>query len=559
MNYYWRNGGEVFGQYRLTSDRSYDQAEVLSLISDDTGISVDRLTSLNPAPVLSGGPLLPLTVVLCFAAFVAHFLVLAAFPALKSRDIGKLKALGWTNWDVWLHLNGTPVCCGLAVGSASVLLQIRFLQGFNWSYCAFLLIGTAIAMFIAILLSLSAILMITKIDISSLSSGLVSFRPVLFSGILIKAMLSIVMFGFLYAAVPLVGELFSLLSSRGDLHSIWNMSVIADYRLTSDDMDLLSSNSGDLGSKFSALYSVLNKDFSGEYCVDSSDKETPRLTVNTNYLSAHHLYDERGRQIVIPDIETSRVVLIPFEEKGRVDLVLDRELSFIDHVLEGSASKYGEEQNAVRVNYLFYQSEYSQSARKGDRARDSSLPMPIYHVVTEQNISMLEKSRLQMKALDFPMTFSLSEKEAHDMEEKLSKIRGFEGNCIKVEKVSKVVEDQVAERFSSLGVVGAVTLFIFIFCFASSLLISSVLFVSEGKKNCVKRLLGWGKVERLGSPCVCLLIIDSLIIGVASQSDRGALLVGALLLVFIPDLLLYQTAFSLCERRALPLLLKGDL
>lgn len=559
LHYYWSTGGEVVGQYRLTSNHSYDRDEVLSRISDDTGISVDRLVSVRPSSVLSGGPLLPLAVILCLAAFVAHFLVLAAFPALKSRDIGNLKALGWTNWEIWLHLNGVPLCLGLAVGIISVLLQIGFLPGFNENYFALLLAGTTVALLIATLLSFTAILMIGKIDIPSLSSGSVSFRPVLISGLFIKVALSFVMFGFLYATVPLVGELLALLSGQDDLHSSWNMSVIADYRLTSEDMDLLSSNSGDLGSKFSELYDVLSTEFSGEYCVDSSDEEAFRMTVNTNYLMNHPLYDEHGRKIIIPDNEVSRVVLIPLERKGQLDAILGQELSFADDVLKSSASKYGEICDSIRVNYLFYQRGYDQPAWKNGEMDDFGSSAPIYHVVTERNISTLEKSRLQLKALDSPMRFHLTEKEARSMEKKLSQMQGFEGNHIKIGKVSEVVGDQITAKFTSLGVVGVVTSIIFVFCFASSLLISSVLFVSEGKRNCVKRLLGWGKLERLGSTFAFLVIVDAVIIAIAAQSDRGALLAGALLLSFVPDLLLYQAAFSLCERRALPMLLKGDL
>lgn len=581
------------GIYLVTSSRAFDSDAVNRALSQLFGLSVEDLLSVRTTQVSAPSAVSYAAVGIAVLSGCAYLLFVVTAPVSDAKRIGVCKMLGWSGGAVWASV-AVPVVVSQAGMAALVdLLLLLLASPVGLDFVAVLVGAQALVVLLTQAMGAAALLVIRRIPVVSMLENGVSLRVPLVASVSLKLLVAA---GIVAVMVGMSGTFDDVVEQCRSV-ALWNREggsyyVFASSALTDEQLSSASSGDTRYDDKFASLWGLLNDAYDGRYVSASTSvplegsqvgyrnlttgtsgstdpaaaargtsREWTEMDVNVNYLDEIGLTDEGGSPLRLDETESRRILLLPstMPEEDR-ETVLSRVAYLLDTLHQAEAIRWGEagktwDESFDVLVYLGGTQLFSFSRDVG-ASTGYLVEDPYFLVLTEANVTNMEKSSLALTGTGARMLLPIDEREASDLQSWLA-ANGFADDRIELAPLSDAFSDQTALMLSSMGLVAEILALVLAFDAGTSWLLSSLLVLARGRRYAVERLLGWGWSVRHGRELLGVGMVALLAMAAMLVTGCGTVAVVAGVVCLGLDALVFLMVLRRFESRGVLALVKG--
>lgn len=443
------------GIYLITSVEAYDTDAVNEALSELFGLPVDDLLSIRTVQVSAPSAVFYAAAGIAVLCGCAYLLFVVSAPISDAKRIGTCKLLGWSGGAVWASI-AVPVV--VAQACTAVLADLRLLATVSPMGRDFLavLVGAQVAVVLVTqVMGALALLVIRRVPVASMLENGVSLRVPLAASAVLKLLVAAGIVLVMAGMSDTFDEVFE--QCRGV--ALWNQEggsyyMFSSSELTDEQLSSASSRDTRYDDKFASLWELLNDEYDGCYVHASesdpvqgsqtsyryrnlttgeegatdpaaASRDTSRawteMVVNVNYLDELALTDEGGEPLRIDETESRRVLLLPstMPEEDR-ETVLARVAYVLDTMYQAEVIRWGDAgktwDGSLDV-YVYQGGEELFSFSSGVGASTGYLVEdPYFLVLTEANVTNMEKASLTLTGTSARMFLPIDEQEADELQ-----------------------------------------------------------------------------------------------------------------------------------------------
>lgn len=550
----------VNGIYRIVSTKTYDTQVVLQSLAGVFGQSPDALLNVGTKSVRGIGLLLVIAGVISVLALAAYVLTIASAAVSRAPRIGVQKMLGWSTgavvWDIVKVAFGSQLLSA-AVEDVVIVLVVKPL---GTTFPA-VLVGVQLGLAILTLVvgSIAATLVSRGVSPVTSVKGGVSLKGPLFIGYGVK----------MAFAVMIVISFVAVSSSLSDIWQQWRLEavwgekgndlyVLADSRLTNEEVENLSSGDHSYGNKYEDLYKMLNDEYGAVYVNANAPQEQVQagiaspdlaactvMNVNSNYLKRENVLSEDGSSLTVSEGEHGRVVAVP-STMGN-----DERRHVVDYFKWLFDSEYQSEKEQWNgsIEVVTYQGgrDFFSYNKRVQPDQANMVHDPVFNIVTDANATIVDKSAVAVMGPDASILMPITRERADELEAWLAQ-NGFSENHIRIDTLAHAYGELLSAMGAAVGSMLALLAAVLVLDGFASVLIARLLVLGSGRRYCVERLLGWGWLARYGTTVVAVAAVVAASLLVSLLFGVGPVAFVCLAVALAVDCAVFFLALGTLER-----------
>ncbi len=593
--------GSLDGDYVVRSSDVQSIQNFIEELSERSGISMDNLTVQKTFSVMEASTMELISIVGIVSSLLIFALLCIFYAVNSSKKIGILKLVGFNNIHIW----STFISDILGViAMFTIILDIMYLWLLenNTSNFMFSLIKIEIIILLLLLMTSSLIYWIIKRNrISNLVKNKQSVKHVIMLTYGIKCFILFILV-FLSTGIG-TGLTLAIDEYRKmkDWEAISEWGVLVNIEVGNDSASIRQGATL-LDKDFAEFYSYLNEqgaiyarasefpphvrfktkynkqtgsygyaDYFDPTIVPQSYTLTT-LNINPNYLKAYPVLDNNGEAISVEETE-ERLILIP--ESKQSERTIIEELYKAKYIaalksVENRHGIYNDDIPNVQIRSILYKED-----KKGYFAFSTDyehqkyvVHNPIFEVLTENNMTLLEKSIIQEQGINAPLKVNLQNKTSKEFNSELPFITSnyrLDDNHLKYMSIKEVFATEINQikNVCKQYIIGLI--FIFLVMVLVTGYLSKLLIQAKKQKYCIQKLYGYSFIDRYQSVLFIsvtmnfvISILAALLAPQLMQIELSVFSILIILLLLCLDILSVGVFIKNYENKSVAQMVKGE-
>lgn len=593
--------GSLDGDYVVRSHDTNNISNFIDELSQRSGISVEKLTTQTTFTNVIESSVESISKVGLVMGLITFAILSIYYAVNSSKKIGVMKINGYKNITIWEDLT---VSIFATVSIFTILLDalLVFLLKNNTRQFMFSLFKIQCLIIIILFVTSFLIYFIIKRNtISNLIKNKKNIKHVVWMSYFLKCLV-VGVFGVLSL---FIGYNLSITKKEYDKMAIWNdvseLGVLVNLE-TGEDAASISQGDTTLEEDFAKYYDYLDNkgaiytnvytfsphvQFKTNYIEETGVYDyveyfdpsiveqnftTTTYKININYLKEYPLYDVNGEKIEIQDTD-ERVILIP-ESQAENQEVLEEvyKAEYIDEILSDQRRK-GIETNEipdVTVTSIIYKEDAEGYFSFSEEFSDDGYKVyaPIFEVLTQQNMTLGEKSMIYVQGIQSPLKLQLNMTSSEYNASIQSELAEFnlDDNNLKYMTIGEVFATQIntLKNIYMQYVIGLIITYIVIIFM--TLHLTKLAIESKKKIYCIKKLYGYKFLDRFKKLLCIGSIMNILSLGIAyiigpqivEDIEITSLSVMIILVYILVDVFVYALCIKFFENKSISQLVKGE-
>lgn len=592
--------GSLDGDYIIRASNSESIKYFIDELSIRSGISKDDLLQQKTFVGVEEAPIETIAKIGIFIS-LSVFALLGIFYAIqKSKKIGVLKLNGFSSITIWFDLI-SPIFYWIILFTLLIdIIIVLFIKNNSMNFMVDVFKVELLVIVLLFLTSLFIYWIIKNNKISNLIKNKKTVKYVVFLAYSIK----VVVFIILIAFIVFIGSGYK--QANYELNKMKNWESVSDFAVlvnleTGEDAASIKQGDIVLDKDFANYYQFLeNKgaiytnvtefvphvqfkskfnESTGTYDyvdyfnsnVVPQDYSVTTFQINKNYLKKYPLYDLNGNEIKVNNKD--RCILIPEsrknEQKQLEELYKD---AYIDSI-KSSERRQGIETNRipeVEIKSIIYKEDSNGYFTFSTDFENSNylIYSPIFEVLSDDNMTIFEKSSSYIQGLDSPLKIDLKGATSKQLNENITSVLekyNLEDNQLKYMTIGEVFSTQINSlknlcRQYIIALIVAIAIMVLITMHLTRLLIES-----KKQKYCVQKLYGYSFMDRYKTLLCFGMIVNIVVSGFAMllttqlvEVEITELSMGLTLLLLVLDLFVVIILIKFFENKSVSQIVKGE-
>lgn len=524
--------GNLDGTYIIRAQNQESVQLFVETFAERSGISLEELTKQT---TFIGTMKSPVETISLFATIISLILfgILSIYYAVNNiKKIGVMKLNGYSNYHVWLSLLLNIITTMIfAALFLDVIIQF-VLKNLTRDFMLWLIVVQSLLISVLIIISSVIYFIIRKNTISNLVKNKKPIRLITGTTYLVKSVLLFVIIAFIVFMTAGFNNIELEYRKLEQWGKVGELAVLVNVNVGNDQA---SFTQGDIGlqSDFADYYTHLNQqgamyilaeefvphvlfktefnevDGSLDY-VDYFDQDavpqefsTTNILVNPNYLKEYPLQDVNGNVIDVKE-QGDRTILIP-------DTMADKEealrsiytAKYIDALLasDRNLNIEHERKQEVAVTSIVYKTDQQGYFTFHTNYEDSDYLTyePVFEVIPEQHMTMLEKGNIQMQGIQSPLKVKLNDMTSNEYNQQLYEIAStyhLDDNALRYMTIKEVFGNEIQSLKQAIQQYIIAIVICFMIMVLITIQLTQMMLETEKKKYCIQKLYGYRFLDR---------------------------------------------------------------
>lgn len=539
--------GSLDGDYIIRSSNRQSILNFIEELSKRSGISIDQLTTQKTFVVITRATIELISIIGIIASLLVFALLCIFYGANSSKKIGVMKLAGFKNIHIWNELIFNILSFIIMFTIVLDILYLWILEN-NTIDFMFSLIKIEILMLLLVLVTSSLIYWIIKRN--KISNLVKNKQPIKHLIKLTYGIKYFILFILVFLSMCM-GAGLKLASDEYQKMKHWETvgewGVLVDMNI-GDDSASIRQGSTVLDKDFAEFYSYLNaqgaiyarvSEFSPHVCFKTKYNEqtggygyedyfdstiVPQsymlttFNINPNYLKTYPILDINGETISVGETE-ERVILVPESKQSEAKII--EELYKADYIrsLKSVERRHGIENDEVpdvQIRSIIYKEDKNGYFSFSTDYKDQNYIVhhPIFEVLTENNMTLWEKSAIKEQGINAPLKVNLQNKTSEEFNSELPSITAnyrLDDNNLKYMSIQEVFTSEINQIKTACKqyIIGLIFMFIVMILITGYL--SKLLIQAKKQKYCIQKLYGYSFIDRYQSLLLVSVIINFVI------------------------------------------------
>lgn len=593
--------GSLDGDYiiRCTNPKAIEA--FISELSNRSGIDEKDLLQQKTFISVEESPIQTIVKVGIVTSILVFALLSLYYAIDNSKKIGVMKLNGFSNFEIWKELIASIMEFMIAIIVIKDIMIALLLDHITLNFMASIAKMDILIIGLLLLTSLIIYGIIRNNKISNLIKNKKSVKHILSLTYMVKSLLLLIL------AVLTIGIGSGLKSAGDEFDKMKSWDEVSDLAVlvnleTGDDASSIRQGDITLDKDFAQYYDELSSkgaiytqvfEFSphvqfkqnfdentGELgYVDYFDPSivpqnytTITYKINPNYLQEYPIEDETGKKIHVNNTK-ERVILIPEskkDEKKQIEEIY--KAAYIDEI-KAAERKQGidsTENENVKIRSIIYKENKNGYFTFNSQMEASNFKVyaPIFEVLTNDNMTLLEKANIYIQGIDSPLKINLhgttSKAYNSDIEPILSKYH-LDDNRLKYMTIGEVFATQINSLKNICRQYTIALVIVFVIMLIVTMHLTKLMIEVKKQKYCIQKLYGYTFIDRYKGIIVLNVIINVLIAILALvlgpqliEMETTLLSIEIIISLLIIDLLITVILIKYFENKGVAQIVKGE-
>lgn len=601
LNRFMSERGGLDGDYMIRADNNQAINNFITELSSRSGIDINNLIQQRTFVSVVESPIQTIVTVGTIISLLLFSLLCIYYAINSSKKIGVMKLNGYSNFDIWKELT-LSVFSTIIIATLIYDILILFLIKNNSFNFMMMMIAVECSIILLLLLtSLLIYLIIKRNMIGSLLKNKTKIKPVIFLTYFIKSIILLILVVLAVSIGSGLNEANNEYMKMRSWNNVRDLAVLVNLDVGNDAASIKQGDT-QLDKDFADYYSFLEEngavyanvfeinphvqfktkfnESTGAYSYQDyfNDENIPQnftlntFQINQNYLNTYPLKDINGGNITV-DNTSERLILIPKSKENDRKIIEEvYKAAYIDSI-KSAERKNGINDDSIptvkivsrlyddsKTDYFSFSTDHEES--------DYCIKSPIFEVLTNENMTLLEKSNIYVQGINSPLKINLNGKTSEEFNQSIQdslKEFNLEDNNLKYMTIGEVFANQITTLKTICRQYTIALVMIYIIMTMLTVYLTKLMVEAKKKKYCIQKLYGFTFIDRYKGILVFISITNILISMIAIfiapnllQISTSFMSIGIIFAMLVLDVFLVSVIIKYFENKNISQMMKGE-